>query len=117
MLFCLWEDVIVIDVGSIKGMIMNEVEILFLKEVFFIGGYLMVGFYKMGVESVKVYLFENVFYILILMYYVLNEYVEELKDWLKGMGLYFFVLNIEEYDYVIGIVSYFLYFIVVGLVK
>ena len=36
-----------------------------------------------------------------------NEHVEELKDWLKGTGSHFLVLNTEEHDYVTGIVSHF----------
>lgn len=115
--FRLRKDVIVTDVGSTKGTIMNEAEALFSKEISFIGGHPMAGSHKTGVESAKAHLFENAFYILTPMNHVPNEHVEELKDWLKGTGSHFLVLNTEEHDYVTGIVSHFPHLIAAGLVK
>ena len=96
---------------------MNEAEALFSKEISFIGGHPMAGSHKTGVESAKAHLFENAFYILTPMHHVPNEHVEELKDWLKGTGSHFLVLNTEEHDYVTGIVSHFPHLIAAGLVK
>ena len=96
---------------------MNEAEALFSKEISFIGGHPMAGSHKTGVESAKAHLFENAFYILTPMNHVPNEHVEELKDWLKGTGSHFLVLNTEEHDYVTGIVSHFPHLIAAGLVK
>ncbi|EOP72573.1 prephenate dehydrogenase [Bacillus cereus VDM006] len=111
------EDVIVTDVGSTKGTIMNEAESLLPEEVSFIGGHPMAGSHKTGVESAKAHLFENAFYILTPMSHVSNDRVEQLKEWLKGTGSHFLVLNTEEHDYVTGIVSHFPHLIAAGLVK
>ncbi|KEK22898.1 prephenate dehydrogenase [Bacillus gaemokensis] len=111
------EEVIVTDVGSTKGKIMNEAEALLPKGISFIGGHPMAGSHKTGVESAKAHLFENAFYILTPMSHVPNHRVEELKEWLKGTGSHFLVLNTEEHDYVTGIVSHFPHLIAAGLVK
>ncbi|MDM5188982.1 prephenate dehydrogenase [Bacillus sp. DX4.1] len=111
------EDVIVTDVGSTKGKIMNEAELLFPSGVSFIGGHPMAGSHKTGVESAKAHLFENAYYILTPMSHVPIERVEELKEWLKGTRSHFLVLNTEEHDYVTGIVSHFPHLIAAGLVK
>ncbi|SDY88408.1 prephenate dehydrogenase [Bacillus sp. 166amftsu] len=116
-LYDLREDVIVTDVGSTKGKIMNEAEDLLPAGVAFIGGHPMAGSHKTGVESAKAHLFENAFYILTPRSHVSDYRVEELKDWLKGTRSHFLVLNTEEHDYVTGIVSHFPHLIAAGLVK
>ncbi|SFI81873.1 prephenate dehydrogenase [Bacillus sp. 71mf] len=111
------EDVIVTDVGSTKGTIMKEAEMLLTNGVTFIGGHPMAGSHKTGVESAKAHLFENAYYILTPMRHVQTEKVEQLKDWLKGTRSHFLVLNTEEHDYVTGVVSHFPHLIAAGLVK
>ncbi|MBY0597590.1 prephenate dehydrogenase [Bacillus bingmayongensis] len=116
-LYDLREDVIVTDVGSTKGKIMNEAKALLPNGISFIGGHPMAGSHKTGVESAKAHLFENAFYILTPLSHVANHRVEQLKEWLRGTGSHFLVLNTEEHDYVTGIVSHFPHLIAAGLVK
>lgn len=49
---------------------MKIVGVFIVKGIEFIGGYLMVGFYKSGVVVFKVYLFENVMYVLIFLFFI-----------------------------------------------
>ena len=116
-LYTLREDVIVTDVGSTKGTIMKEAALHLPHRMNFIGGHPMAGSHKTGVESAKAHLFENAFYMLTPMNHRSNERVEELKEWLKGTRSHFLVLNMEEHDYVTGIVSHFPHLIAAGLVK
>lgn len=115
--FQLRKDVIVTDVGSTKGSIMDKAKQLLPSDVTFIGGHPMAGSHKTGVESAKVHLFENAYYMLTPMSHVKDEQVEMLKDWLKGTRSHFLVLKKEEHDYVTGVVSHFPHLIAAGLVK
>lgn len=114
---CLKENVIVIDIGSIKGIIMEVFMVFRESGIMFIGGYLMVGLYKSGVCVVKELLFENVYYLLILMKDVVEDKVVEFRMWLFGMNVKFLVLLLNEYDEIIGMLSYLLYIVVVVLVN
>lgn len=76
----------------------------------------MVGSYKFGVLNVKKYLFENVYYIFVFNEIENNEVVIYLKKLFKFMLVKFIVIYVNEYDFVIGIVSYVLYIIVLILV-
>ncbi|ASN06061.1 prephenate dehydrogenase [Virgibacillus necropolis] len=111
------ENVIITDTGSTKGGIMQLASKLLQKEVTFIGGHPMAGSHKAGVESAKVHLFENAFYVLTPQLSTSSEKVEELKDWLSGANSHFLVLDTEEHDYITGVVSHFPHVIAAGLVN
>ena len=115
--YALRDDVILTDVGSTKSEIMKHSKILTDKGYCFIGGHPMAGSHKTGIESAKVHLFENAYYILTPSENVTNRQVEELKDWLKGTGSHFIVINEETHDQITGVVSHFPHLIAASLVK
>src|SRR5699024_70311 len=57
-------DVIVSDVSSVKGSILETADQLTNKKVTFIGGHPMAGSHKTGIEAAKEHLFENAIYVL-----------------------------------------------------
>lgn len=115
--FNLRKDVIITDVGSTKSEIMKQSRILTDKGLCFIGGHPMAGSHKTGIESAKVHLFENAYYILTPNELTTNDQIEELKEWLKGTESHFVVIDEETHDQVTGIVSHFPHLIAASLVK
>lgn len=109
------ENVIITDTGSTKGEVMEMASELSNQGVTFIGGHPMAGSHKSGVESAKVHLFENAYYILTPDKSM--EKVEELKQWLSGTNAHFLVLDTEEHDFLTGIISHFPHIIAAGLVN
>lgn len=115
--FQLKESVLITDVGSTKKNIMNLANELWNGNVTFIGGHPMAGSHKTGVESAKAHLLENAFYVLTPQLCTSYEKIEELKQWLRGTEANFLVLDPNEHDYLVGVVSHFPHIIAAGLVS
>jgi len=111
------EDVMITDVGSTKGEIMRHSKILSDKGYCFIGGHPMAGSHKTGIESAKVHLFENAYYILSPNEHTTKDQIDELKNWLKGTGSHFVVIDEKTHDNITGVVSHFPHLIAASLVK
>lgn len=110
-------DVILTDVGSTKSEIMRHSKMLTDKGYCFIGGHPMAGSHKTGIESAKGHLFENAYFILTPSENTQNEQIDELKEWLKGTGSHFVVIDEETHDHITGVVSHFPHLIASNLVK
>lgn len=111
------EDVIITDVGSTKSEIMKHAMVLTEQGYCFIGGHPMAGSHKTGIESSKAHLFENAYYILTPSEKTPSNKIDELKNWLKGTGSHFVLIDEYTHDQVTGVVSHFPHLIAAGLVR
>src|SRR5699024_9835119 len=91
-------DVIVTDVSSVKGTIIQTAQQLTNEHIIFIGGHPMAGSHKDGVKAARAHLFENAIYILTPTSSSKEEHVEILKDVLKETNSNFLILKPEEHD-------------------
>lgn len=110
------EDVIVTDVSSVKGSIIDQANKLTNKHITFIGGHPMAGSHKTGIEAAKQHLFENAIYVLIPTQTCRDEKVEQLKDILSVTNSHFLVLKPEEHDEMTSVISHFPHLIASSLV-
>ncbi|MBD8004869.1 prephenate dehydrogenase [Bacillus norwichensis] len=110
-------ETIITDVGSTKVKIMEKSAILREKGAVFIGGHPMAGSHKSGAGSAREHLFENAFYLLTPTEGTNEEKVEELKDWLRGTGANFVIMEPEEHDMITGVVSHLPHLIATSIVR
>ncbi|VEF48016.1 prephenate dehydrogenase [Bacillus freudenreichii] len=110
-------EAIITDVGSTKAKIMGKSAVLREKGAVFIGGHPMAGSHKSGAGSAREHLFENAFYILTPTSDIEEKKLSELKNWLKGTGANFVVMEPEEHDMVTGVVSHLPHLIAASIVR
>lgn len=110
-------EAIITDVGSTKAKIMEKSAVLREKGIVFIGGHPMAGSHKSGAGSAREHLFENAFYILTPTSDIEEIKISELKNWLKGTGANFVVMEPEEHDRVTGVVSHLPHLIAASIVR
>lgn len=110
------KDVIVTDVSSVKGPIMETASVLTNSRLTFIGGHPMAGSHKKGIQAAKEHLFENAIYILTPLPGCAEEKVEELKKLLATTKSKFMVLEPKEHDEMTSVVSHFPHLIASSLV-
>lgn len=111
------KDVIVTDVSSVKGPVMEAANKIENERISFIGGHPMAGSHKMGIEASKAHLFENAIYVLTPSHRCKEGKVEILKDVLKHTKCKFVVLNPTEHDEMTGVISHFPHLIASSLVQ
>ncbi|WP_445506037.1 prephenate dehydrogenase [Niallia sp. 03190] len=108
--------VIVTDVGSTKGKIVQKAQILLDKGVTFIGGHPMAGSHKSGVLAAKELLFENAFYLLTPVQDTKEEEINSLKSWLEGTKAKFLIVTSNEHDLLTGVISHMPHIVATSLV-
>ena len=102
------EGVIVTDVGSTKGAIVEAGENAFRHlPVRFVGGHPMAGSHKTGAASADSTLFENAYYVFTPTAATDPSAVLELKDLLLGLGARFIEVDPIEHDRVTSQISHF----------
>ncbi len=109
-------DVIVSDVSSVKGSIMEVAKNMTNDRIVFIGGHPMAGSHKTGIEASRSHLFENAMYILMPTENCQDEYVAMLKEALKVTKCTFLILAPDEHDEMTSVVSHFPHLIAASLV-
>lgn len=109
-------EVIVTDVSSVKGSIIETAQQLTNEKIIFIGGHPMAGSHKTGVRAAKAHLFENAIYVLTPTSECSEEKVENLKDVLQGTKSNFLILQPEEHDEMTSVISHFPHLIASSLV-
>ncbi|MBO8154959.1 MAG: prephenate dehydrogenase [Bacillaceae bacterium] len=109
-------EVIVTDVSSVKGPVLEKAEEINNSRVIFIGGHPMAGSHKQGIEAARSHLFENAYYVLTPSRGTRKGHMEQLKDVLKYTKSHFVELNPEEHDLMTGVVSHFPHLIASALV-
>lgn len=110
------KEIIVSDVSSVKGSILDTANKLTNKNITFIGGHPMAGSHKAGIRAAKEHLFENAIYVLTPATKCKNGKVALLKEVLKGTKSHFIILQPEEHDEMTSVVSHFPHLIASSLV-
>jgi len=109
-------DVVVTDVSSVKGSVLQTAENFTNDKVTFIGGHPMAGSHKNGIWAAKAHLFENAIYVLTPTDKKANEKVTMLKNILQPTKSRFIVLQPDEHDEMTSVVSHFPHLIASSLV-
>ena len=110
------EGTIITDVGSVKTGIHEAADALGLSASF-IGGHPMTGSEKSGLESARMHLFENAYYIITPSEGAPREAVSRLHARVSDMGAIPLVLSCGEHDYITAAVSHLPHVIAAALVN
>lgn len=110
------QEVIITDVASVKGTIIQESGNFTNEMITFIGGHPMAGSHKTGIEAAKDYLFENAMFVLIPTTEDAEEKIATLKDVYDKTNSRFITLQPEEHDEMTSVVSHFPHLIASSLV-
>ncbi len=109
-------DIILSDVSSVKGSILQAANEMKNKRITFIGGHPMAGSHKTGILAAKGHLFENAIYVLTPTTTCSNSKINILKEVLKETKSNFLILNPEEHDEMTSVISHFPHLIASSLV-
>lgn len=109
------ETVLVTDVASTKGTIMQTAETLIAQGIDFIGGHPMAGSHKTSYHASQLDLFENAYYILVAT--AAKNRVPDLIDLLSETHAKFIELAPQEHDQIVGLLSHIPHIIAAGLVN
>lgn len=112
----LGNEIIVSDVSSVKGSILEVANNLENKNITFIGGHPMAGSHKAGIRAAKEHLFENAIYVLTPTNACSTDKVSILKDVLKETKSNFITLQPDEHDEMTSVISHFPHLIASSLV-
>jgi len=110
------KDVIVSDVSSVKGSILEVANKLTNRRITFIGGHPMAGSHKAGIHAAKEHLFENAIYVLTPTNGCLNGKITKLKEVLAPTKCNFIILQPEEHDEMTSVISHFPHLVASSLV-
>src|SRR5699024_8351874 len=108
--------VIVTDVSSVKGSVLDAADQLTNEQIIFIGGHPMAGSHKSGVKAAKAHLFENAIYILTPTQECAATEISTLKKALKETKANFLTLQPNEHDEMTSVISHFPHLIASSLV-
>lgn len=108
--------VIISDVASVKGSIIQEAMQFTNDMITFIGGHPMAGSHKTGIEASREHLFENAMFVLIPTTDGASSKVDELKQLYANTKSRFITLQPEEHDEMTSVVSHFPHLIASSLV-
>lgn len=111
------ETVIVTDVGSTKGEIMNAAQALNKKRISFIGGHPMAGSHTSGAVNARADLFCSARYILTPFENEQKEKIDALMHLLEPTGAQFVPLDAATHDQITGVVSHLPHVIATSLVR
>ncbi len=109
-------EIIVTDVSSVKGAVLDAADQISNEQVIFIGGHPMAGSHKSGIHAAKAHLFENAIYILTPTTTCAQEKLKTLKKLLQGTKANFLILQPEEHDEMTSVISHFPHLIASSLV-
>lgn len=109
-------EIIVTDVSSVKGSVLETAKSLTNDKIIFIGGHPMAGSHKTGIFASKEHLFENAIYVLTPTINCKEKHIDRLKEALKGTKSNFIILEPEEHDEMTSVISHFPHLIAASLV-
>ncbi|MCC5910554.1 MAG: prephenate dehydrogenase [Clostridiaceae bacterium] len=99
-------DVIVTDVGSVKGYVAKVAEKYLPEGVQFIGGHPMAGSEKGGIEAATPFLYENAYYFLTPRKQIAEDILKKLQRFVEALGAYPVVVSVEEHDQIVAQISH-----------
>jgi prephenate dehydrogenase len=110
------KEIIVTDVASVKGPVMQVANQIKNNRVVFVGGHPMAGSHKQGIEAAKSHLFENAYYVLTPSNRANVSHVNAVKEVLSKTKSNFVELTDADHDKMTGIVSHFPHLVASSLV-
>lgn len=100
------ENVVVTDVGSVKGYAVDLASKYLPKEVKFLGGHPMAGSEKAGIEAASPYLYENAYYFLTPDNKTSTDTIKKIKSFIEALGAYPVIIDPYEHDRVVAQISH-----------
>src|SRR5690625_2220587 len=110
------KDVIVSDVSSVKGAIIETAHKFTNERITFIGGHPMAGSHKSGIRAAKEHLYEHAMYVLTPTDTCSDKQVNILTEVLEITNCIFVILDPDEHDEMTSVVSHFPHLIASSLV-
>jgi prephenate dehydrogenase len=107
---------VVTDVGSTKRTVVRKAEQVLPPNVFFIGGHPMAGSEKSGVAAADPFLFQNAIYVICPASRVPEALCREFGDFLQQTGARVMIMDAEEHDRNVSIISHLPQLLAVSLV-
>lgn len=108
---------LVTDVGSTKQKIVETMEIVLPPGVTGVGGHPMAGSEQAGVTAANPFLLENAVYLLTPTRHTSNTKLEKLQDTIRAIRAHPFIMEPEEHDRLIALVSHLPQMVAVALVN
>ncbi len=100
------ENVVVTDLGSVKGCVHHIAEKNLPKNASFIGGHPMAGSEKDGIQAANAFLYENAYYFLTPEDHIPLHIVDKLKKLVTSLGAYPVVISSDEHDKIVSQISH-----------
>ncbi|ABR46871.1 Prephenate dehydrogenase [Alkaliphilus metalliredigens QYMF] len=100
------KDVVVTDVGSVKGCVEEIISQELSQSIQFVGGHPMTGSEKGGFHAASPFLYENAYYFLTPNPYTKEETIEGLKDFVKLLGAFPVVVETKQHDEIVALISH-----------
>ena len=111
------EGAIITDLGSTKSCLLNECCALFPETVTYIGGHPMTGSEESGAGASDPAIWENAIYVLTPTEDVSREKTDKLKSLVESIGAQPLIMNPEEHDNLVALVSHLPHIVAVALVN
>ena len=108
---------VVMDVGSAKGVLARTIPSLLPPGVYYVGGHPMTGAESSGIFAADPFLFQNAVFLLTPTENIPPELVKELYDVIKIVGGIPLLLNPEEHDKMVAVVSHLPHLLAAALVN
>ncbi len=99
------DDVIVMDVGSVKRSVINEINKNNTRDLYFVGAHPMTGSEKSGVEYARADLFDKK--IVGILTETSQEILPEVRDFWKVLGSQIVLISADFHDEIVAITSHF----------
>lgn len=99
-------DVIVTDVGSVKGFISSMFQKYLPKNIQFIGGHPMAGSEKDGIKAARSSMYENAYYFLTPSENTTQNTIEKIKTLVTEMKAYPIIVTPQEHDKIVAMISH-----------
>jgi prephenate dehydrogenase len=100
------QNVVITDVGSVKGHVKIIVDRYLPKHIQFLGGHPMAGSEKGGIKAATPFLFENAYYFLTPNDRTEQVTIERLGNLVKSIGAYPVVVEAHEHDKIVAQISH-----------
>ena len=108
---------VITDLGSTKSCLLNDCSLLFPEAVTYIGGHPMTGSEESGAAASDPAIWENAIYVLTPTDKVDTKKTEQLKSLVEAIGAQPLIMNPEEHDNIVALVSHLPHIVAVALVN
>lgn len=100
------KDVVITDVGSVKGYVEALVDQHLPTDIQFLGGHPMAGSEKGGIKAATPFLYENAYYFLTPNGNTSRNTIEKVENLVKAIGAYPVIVEAHEHDKIVAQISH-----------